>query len=87
MRERKAISKRQGQLTGTEKGAAAKLSSWLPGYGLEKLSDAEAARLLGLIDYLDRLAASEGFRYGWTAAQSYNSDVARLNGAGPSTEH
>lgn len=70
--------RKPGQLNGGEKGAAAKLSSWLPGCGLHRLTDEEATRIINILNFVDRIAASEGFSYGWRAAQEYNDDVERL---------
>lgn len=80
--------KKMGQLAGADSGAASQLSSLLPGCGLDRLSDAEAARLLDLLNYLDSIASSEGFSYGWRAAVDYNTECdARLLAEGPPTNH
>lgn len=77
---------------GAEMGAAGKLVGLLPGCGLEKLTDDEAAALNEVFSYLKARAWDEGYCNGFIAGQEYaecdyNGDGAALLGAGRPTAH
>jgi len=81
MRDKRNTTQRQGQranFTGANSGRASQLASLTGIERLAYLTDDEAAQLIEFMNYLDGLAADDGFKAGWAAFQEYTSDMHRL---------
>lgn len=80
----------EGQLerqTGANMGIGAQLACLTGLSFLSKLDDEEAAELAAHISNALCQASDAGYSDGWSEAQNYNCDMARLRSAGPTTEH